>query len=259
MIEFLNVLSKIIYIFFIVSSVLFGLSIAIKIYVLKVAKKIVGESDKNYDIIEDFYSKKKCRTIILKHALRYDNYSQIDKKNLKIKKGNKVRKFFRLKERKLISQSDSIKEILISLFSEISNSFEGSGGYLNYSKNEIILMLKALIKRFNAICVSSNVIWFKTLKISSFAHVVSITKSFEKFKGKISIIILSYVLEFAFFISRIFSPVSASKLLANNVLSDSFSTLLLSSVFNVIGKEWAVLCYQKQRSRREKSIGKKIA
>ena len=259
MIEFLNVLSIIIYVVFIVSSVLFGFSIAVKIYVLNVAKKIVNESGKNYENIEDYYSSKMCEKIISKHALRYDNYANIEKKNLKIKRGNKVRKFFKLKERNLLSQNDSLKDISISLFSEISNCFEGSGGYLNYSKNEIISMLKVLVKRLNAICLSSNVIWLKTIKISSLAHVVSITKNFEKFKGKTSIIILTYVLEFAFFLSRIFSPASASKLLANNLMGNTFKSLLISSVFSVIGREWAVLCYQKQCSRREKSSGKKVA
>ncbi len=259
MIEFLNVLSIIIYVFFIVSSVLFGFSIAVKIYVLNVAKKIVNESGKNYENIEDFYPNKMCEKIISKHALRYDNYAKIEKRNLKIKRVNKVRKFFRLKELNILSQNDSLKEISLSLFSEISNCFEGAGGYLNYSKNEIISMLKVLVKRLNAICLSSNVIWLKTIKISSLAHVVSITKSFENFKGKTPIIILSYVLEFTFLISRIFSPISAGKFLANNIMSNSFSSLLISSVFTVIGREWAVLCYQKQCSRREKLSGKKVA
>lgn len=259
MIEFLNVLSTVIYVVFIVSSVLFGFSIAVKIYVIKVAKKIVNESGKNYENIEDFYSNKRCEKIISKHVLRYDNYANIEKKNLKIKRGNKVKKFFRLKERELLIQEDSLKDIFLSLFSEISNCFEGAGGYLNYSKNEIISMLKALVKRLNAICLSSDVIWLKTVKISSLAHVISITKSFENFKGKTPIIILSYVLEFTFFISRIFSPVSAGKFLASNIMGNSFNSLLMSAVFNVIGREWAVLCYQKQCSRREKSSGKKVA
>ncbi len=259
MMEFLNVLSKVIYVFFIVSSVVFGLSISIKIYVLKVAKNIVGESTKNCDKIEDYYLSNKCNKVISNHILRYDNYTQIEKKNAKIIKANKIRKFFHLKSRPLIKQENSVKEIFVSLFKEISNCFEGSGGYLNYSKNEIILMLKALVKRFNAICLSSNVIWLKTLKISSFAHVISITKSFERLKGKTLVIILSYVFEFTFFISRIFSPVSAGKLLANNLMANTFSSLIISSVFNVVGKEWAVLCYQKQRSRIEKAKGKKVA
>ncbi len=259
MTEFLSVLFRIIYIFFIISSVFFGFSIAVKIYAMKVAKNIVKESSKNYHKIEEFYLSKKCEGVISKHALRYDEFAVIEKKNAKIKRRNKVRKFFKLNELSFISQSDSLKEISISLIKEISNCFEGSGGYLNYSKNEIILMLKQLVKRLNAICLSSNVIWLKTLNLSSFAHLISVSKSFQNFRGKTSIIILSSVLEFCFMLSRIFSPASAGKLLADNLLSSSFNSLLISSLFSVVGKEWAVLCYEKQRSRLDNLVSKKIA
>ena len=259
MMEFLNVLSKIIYIFFIVSSMLFGVSISLKIYAMRTAKKIVNESAKNYDNISNFYLSKKCEQIISNHAIRYDNYAKIERKNAKIKKHNKLRVFFKLKERSFIEQSDSTKEIFLSLISEISNCFEGAGGYLNYSKNEFIIMLKSLVKRLNLICLSSNVIWLKTIKISSLIRVATFTKNFENFKGKVPIIILSYVFEFSFWVSRLLSPISASKHFANNLMSNTFSSLLVSSVFNVIGKEWAVLCYQKQQLRNDKLTNKKIA
>lgn len=259
MMEFFGVLSKVIYIFFIVSSVLFGLSVAIKFYVMKVAKNIVDESDKNYDKIGDYCLSDKCDKIIKQHALRYDEFAQTEKKNLKIKKQNKVRKFFGLKERSSIEQTDSLKSISLSLFIEISNCFDCSGGYLNYSKNEIISILKVFIERLNSIFRSSNVIWLKIIKISTLAHIISATKSIEQFKNKTSVIIISAILEFAFSISKILSPVSAGKLLAKNLISSSFSSLLISSTFAVVGKEWAVLCYQKQVLRQGKSGGKKVA
>ena len=70
---------------------------------------------------------------------------------------------------------------------------------------------------------------------------------------------MSYFLDFCFFISRFISPVGASKKLANNLLGDGLSSLIISAVFNVVGKEWAVLCFEKERARLELKPDKKIA
>lgn len=259
MTEFLTVLSKIIYVFFIISSVLFGLSVAIRIYVMNTAKKIVKESNKNFGKIGDLEMISKCNSVVEEHICRYVSFSESAKLKAKAERRNKVKKFLKLKQKKVEDDKDSLKDISLSLFREISNCFEGSGGYLNYSKNEIISMLKKLTLRLNAIFVSSDVIWLKTLKISSIARLITFTKNIEKFKGKTPVIILSYALEFAFSVSRILSPVSASKLLADNLVSSSFNSLLVSSVFTIVGKEWAVLCYEKQQSRLARLSGKKVA
>lgn len=259
MIDFLSSLSSVLYVFLIVSSILFGFSFSIKCYAVITVKKIVRESSKNFDKIADNAKISNCEYTINEHIEWYQLYAKTAKKNKAIKRRNKIRKLFLLREKPLIEIDGGIKDISVSLVKNISSHFEGAGGYLNYSKNEIIEMLKTLSVRLNDIFSSSGVIWLKTIKISTVIQVVEITKSIEKIKGKVGVVLVSYLLEFCFFISRFFSPVGASKKLANNLLGDGLSSLIVSAVFNVVGKEWAVLCFEKERARLELKPDKKIA
>ncbi len=259
MIDFLSLLSNVLYIFLIVSSIIFGLSFAVKFYMIITVKKVVRESSKNFEKIEQNEKISNCERLVKEHIDRYVSYSKISKKNNSIKRSNKVRKFFKKKQKSELLKEDTLKDISLSLIKSISAQFEGAGGYLNYSKNELIEMLKKLCTRLNAIFSSSGIIWLKTVKISSIVHIVELTKTIEKFKGKTGVVIASYFIDFCFFISRFISPVGASKKLANNLLGDGLSSLIISAVFNVVGKEWAVLCYEKELARSELKSSKKIA
>ena len=259
MIEFLTVLSDILFVFLIVSSVVFGLSFAVKIYLLKTVKKVIRESDKNFDNCVENDKSSMCETIVSNHVERYLVYAEKERLAKKRENSNKIRKVIRLKEKEVTHSEDTLKDISLSLIKSISSEFEGAGGYLNYSKNELFEMLKKLCSRLNAIFDSSGIIWLKTVKISSIAHLIALTKNIEKFKGKTGILILSYFLEFCFFISRFISPVGASKKLVSNVMSNTFSSLTVTAIFTVVSKEWAVLCAEKERSRLKSKSNKKVA
>ena len=129
--------------------------------------------------------------------------------------------------------------------------FDGEGGYLNFSKNELFTMMRTLVDRIGKILDSSNVIWLKTIKIPFYVEVVKIYGSIEKFASKPSVILATYIINFCLAVSRFFSPIGATKQLADSVLDDSFSSILASTVISVVGKEWAVLCYEKDKSRIE--------
>jgi hypothetical protein len=145
------------------------------------------------------------------------------------------------------------------MLKQTSSVFEGKEGYLNYSKNELFSMLKMLFKRVKVILDSSKVIWLKSIKISSIVQIISLSKSIENFTGKTSVILTSYLLEFMFTVSSLINPVSAGKKLTNKILSDSFSTALAKTIITIIGKEWAVLCYEKHVARLQLQESKKIA
>ncbi len=259
MINFLSIISDVLFVFLIVSSTIFGLSFAVKFYMIITVKKVVRESSKNLENIVRNEKISNCELAIKKHINKYVLHSKISKKNGSIRRANKVRKLFKIKQKDLIDNGESLKDISLSLIKSISSEFEGAGGYLNYSKNELIEMLKKLCVRLTAIFNSSGIIWLKTVKISSIVHVINLTKSIENLKGKTGLILASYFLDFCFFVSRFISPVGASKKLANNLLGDGLSSLIVSAVFNVVGKEWAVLCFEKERARLELKHDKKIA
>ena len=247
--EFLIVLSNVFNVLFIVSAVTFGISLAVKTLLIGTVKKINKESSKNFDKIEDIEIKSTCLSTVDELRVRYVNYSREVADIIKLTKLNKVRKFLKLKEYKVPSSSDDLKSIFLSLFKDVSYVFDGEGGYLNFSKNELFTMLRALIDRIGKILDSSNVIWLKTIKIPFYIEVIKVYGSIEKFTSKPSVILATYLINFCLAVSRFFSPVGATKKLAGSVLDDSFSSILASTVISVVGKEWAVLCYEKAKSR----------
>ena len=250
MLNFLTVLSNVLYVFFIVSAITFGISLAVKTLLIKTVKKINKESDKNFGKISDIEEKSKCEEIILSLTERYVEHSENVKKIKGLKRKNRVRKFLKLKEYQIPEQTDTAKDIFISTFKDISSCFELSGGYLNLSKNELLFMLRALTERVEKILKSSDVIWLKTIKIPFYVEAVKLYSSIEKFKLKPSVIIVSYLINFCLSVSRFISPVGATKKLAGSVFDDSFSSLLTSTVISVVGKEWAVLCFEKEQNRK---------
>ncbi|MBQ3235420.1 MAG: hypothetical protein IJA97_04605 [Clostridia bacterium] len=259
MLEFLSIISDVLFVFFIVSSVVFGLSFAVRFYAIKTVKKVIRESDKNFDKCVDIEKSSTCETLVSEHIERYLLYAEQERRANKAKKANKIRKLFSVKQKEEVHSEDKLKDISLSLLKSISSVFEGGGGYLNYSKNEIIDMLKKLCSRLNAIFDASGIIWLKTVKISSIVHIISLTKTIEKFKGKTLVLLACYVIDFCLFISRFISPVGASKKLVSSVMADNFSSLIVTAVFTVVGKEWAVLCAEKERSRLKLKNDKKVA
>lgn len=249
--EFLSSISSILNVLFIVSAVTFGVSFAVKILLIKTVKNINEESYKNFDTITDFETKSNLLFAIDSIKKRYVLHNEEVAKFKKVTKQNKIRRIFKIKEKELPIVSDNLKDIFLSLFNDVSYKIDGSGGYLNFSKNELFSMIRSLLDRFEKILNASDVIWLKTVKIPFFIEAVKIYGSVEKFTSKPSVILVTYILNFFLAITRFFSPVGATKKLAGTIVDDSFSSLLASTVISVVGKEWAVLCYQKAISRDE--------
>ena len=247
--EFLLVVSDVAYVFFVISAIVFGVSVAVKLLLIKTVKKISRESDKNFDNIEDNEEKSAVLKTIEDLTLRYSKYQEEASKNKKLNRKNTVRKSLKISTYSVSEAEDNLKEIYLSLFKDISCCFEGSGGYLNLSKNEILTMLRALADRTQKILSSSDIIWLKTIKIPFYIEVVKLYTSIEKFKSKPSVILITYFIDFCLAVSRFISPVGATKKLAGSLFDDNFSQLLTSTVISVVGKEWAVLCYEKAKQR----------
>ncbi len=247
--EFIFIITSIINVLFVISAVTFGISLAVKTLLIKTVKNINEESYKNFDTISDFETKSNLLYEIDALKNRYVKHVDEVAKFKKVTRQNKVRRIFKIKEKQLPEISDNLKDIFQSLFSGVSYKIDESGGYLNFSKNELFAMARTLLERFEKILDASNVIWFKTVKIPFYVEAIKLYGSIEKFTSKPGVILTIYLLNFFIAVSRFFSPVSATKKLAGTIVDDSFSSLLASTVISVVGKEWAVLCYQKALSR----------
>lgn len=255
--KFIIVLSSVFNALFILSAVAFGISLAVKSLLIKTVKNIDKESSINFDKISDFEIKSNCEKAIEELRLRYKNHTEEVQKINKLKRKNKVRKLLKLTEYDVGEQTDNLKNIFLSLFKDVSYKIDGKGGYLNFSKNELFSMMRALIERVDRILNSSGIIWLKTVKIPFYVEAIKLYGSIEKFTSKPSVILVTYLINFCLAVSRFLSPVGATKKLAGSLLDDSFSSILASTVISVVGKEWAVLCYEKELSRQIES--KKVA
>lgn len=251
MLDFLQVVSNVAYVFFIISAIVFGISFAVKFLIINTVKKVNAESVKNFEKIEDINKKSKSLQIINRLNLRYVNYLDESRVIKKIKRRNKVRALFKLKQKKVPVASDNLKDVFLSLFKDLSECYEGSGGYLNFTKNEILDLSRKLNKRLGELVDSSGVIWLKSIKISFFVEAIKLYGNFEKFKAKPSVIIVTGILNFLFAITRFFSPVSATKKLAGNIMNDNFITVITSAIISIVGQELSSLLYEKEKSRQK--------
>lgn len=252
--EFLEVFSSVSYVLFIVSSIMLGVSFAVKTLVVSTIKKINAESSKNFDKIEDNKLKSGLKAVFKKTELRYAYYCD---KALKIKKTarkNKVRSFFRLVPLEIEDNSGEFKDIFLSLIKEISVLVNGDGGYLNFSKNELFSMLKTLLLRLKILIDSLDIIWLKSVKIPFIIQVLKGYTELEKFKGKTLVIIVTGLLNFTFSVTRFFSPVGATKNLMNATYSENFSKTLAKAIIEVVGNEWAYLCFEKRKLSITKQV-----
>ena len=247
--EFLEVFSTVSYIFFIVSAITFGVSLAAKTLVVSTIKKINNESDKNFDKIEDNEKKLACAEVVKKAYQRYSNYCDSASEIKKIRNSNKLKQAFKLPLKNEPEISDDVKDIFLSLIKDVSIEINGKDGYLNFSKNELFSMLKTLMQRLTVLIDSLDIVWLKTIKIPLIIQVLKIYTDFEKFKGKTLVLIAVYFLNFTFAITNLLSPVGATKNLANNISSDNFSKTLAKAIIEVVGKEWAYLCFEKQKNK----------
>lgn len=247
--EFLEVFSTVSYIFFIISAVTFGVSLAVKTLVTSTIKKLNAESDKNFDKIEENDKKLECEGVIKKAFKRYSDYCDLATERKKIIKNNKLRGTLKLPLKNEPEISDNVKDIFLSLIKDVSFAVNNQGGYLNFSKNELFSMLKTLMQRLKVLIDSLDIVWLKTIKIPLIIYVLKIYSDFEKFKGKTAVLITVYLLNFAFTITNLISPVGATKKLANNISSDNFSKTLAKAIIEVVGKEWAYLCFEKQKAQ----------
>ncbi len=254
MTEFLNAISPFLYAFLIIGSVIFGISLAVNIWLYKTIGKIRKECDNNYvnnvtqneNIYIEFH--------INSAKKEYAKYLDQTKKANKIKRKNKIKKAFNLNGKK-VEVEGSLKDIFIKLISEVSKPFSNYGGedrtYLSFSKNEAFSILKTLSDRLDIIFSKSGVKWLKNVRISYVATGVELYVNYKNFIEKTWALIIFNLINFFMWFFRVFSPVSIGKYFIKNYYSDSLSVLICDTVIELVGKELAVI-YKTSRTGNEK-------
>ena len=247
--ELLPIIGKISYVFLIVMSVIFGITLAVQTYLSKSIKKILKNSRENFDKIADNNAKTECLKIINQSKTEMVEIFERDAKLKKIKKKNRVKKAINGKEKTVEDNSQTAKDVFLDLFKSTASVFSYYGGrergYLSFTEREIFSVVNLLRERLKEIVDSSGIFWLKSVNISTFIIALNLYKSFEKFKNKVSVIIIVWLLDFFLWFGRVFSPHSITKYFLKEFAFDNLSVLIVKALVEICGKELAFIYYQK--------------
>lgn len=253
--DFLVVFGKISYVVLIIGSIVFGITMAVQVYVSSIVKRLLKNSRENFDKILDLKSKKECLKVInfaKKEIVLYVGQSKKPKKA----KGNNKENFTPQIVQKHSKNSVELKDILFDLFKGTASVFSNYGGrergYLSFTEREIFSSIDTLKKRVEEIIDNSGVIWLKTLNVSTILIALDTYKSFEDFKGKFWVSIFLKVIDFFLWIGRVISPIALTKYILKEFSSDNLSDLLKKSFVEICGKELSYIYYEKSLVKKEK-------
>ena len=245
--EFFKIFSDIVFVFFIVASIFFGFSLAVQSLIVKVIKNINAESDKNYlKVPED--KRLECNELIKKVAVNLSCLTEEQAQIKKIENNNKIRKFFKLKEKPIPHKKVTVKDIAIAVLDGVAETFYGvtdSKPHLQFSEREIFKILITLKNRAKDILSSTGIIWLKELPISFFVTCYNLYGAVDKIKNKPFVLLIIKIIDFCLWFTRIISPVSIGKYLVNDVSKNGLNDVINSTLASVIVKELSVIYYDK--------------
>lgn len=247
--EILIIIAKVSYVVLIIASVFFGMTLAVQIYVSSVIKKVLKNSRANFDKILDKKSKTECLEIIKQTEIEVVDYIETQNLIKKRKKRNKLKKAFNAKQNAEITSDLNAKTVFLDLFKGTASVFSNYGGrergYLSFTEREIFSVIDLLRIRIENIIDSSNVIWLKTINISTFIVALNFYKSLERFKNKVWVILIVSIIDFFLWFGRVFSPHSLTRYVLKEFASDNLSVLISKAMVEVCGKELAYIYYEK--------------
>ena len=254
MVEFLEAVSPVFYVFLIVSSVLFGISLAINVWLVSVIKKVRKTTDKTFNSSMTDVEIERVKSAINTAKLDYFVYVERSRKIKKTNRNNKVKKVFYLKEKPINIAKKDIKSIFLDLIKNVYEPFSVVNGkkrsYLSFSKNEIFTILNTLIKRIDCIASTPEISFIKNIKLSFISECFYFYGVADKFFNKIWVIITFRLINFFMWFGRVFSPVSLSKYFVKHLSSEGLSYLIYDTMISVVGKELAII-YKNGRTNSE--------
>ena len=241
----LKVFSEITFYFLLVTSFIFGISLAVNLLISNTFKKIRIESDKNYKQIPS-EEIEKCDAIIKDVKEELSQLATQTKKNEKIRQNNKFLKFFVLKQKEEIVIEKSFKSILSKLLQEIFNVFKDKNDkskktYLSLSERDLFLIAITLKDRLNSLISSAKIIWLKRLPISVILYCLSFYNKAIKVKNKFFVALTLKLIGFFSWFIKIFSPESIWKEIIKNLSGETLEEGIVNSLIEIMAKELCVI------------------
>lgn len=259
--EFLTFFTNFTYILFIVGCLFYGISIGVNLYVKSVIRKIDKNTNLRFNKIEDETSKNLCLQSIKSAQIQYLTYLEECNKRKKQIKKNKILSLFSKKTKRVNDVEKPIKssEIFIDLAKNMASPFSfyenKERGYLSFTEREIFAVLEEFRLRLLDIINSSNVIWLKGVKISFLLECWNLYDGAIQIKNKPLMLLVISIIDFFLWFSKVLSPAGMSKFIISRAMGSSLSSLLSLSIIDVVGKELAVIYYEKSKIK-EKELNK---
>ena len=248
MVDFLQWFSTFTYVLLIIGSVLFGVSLGVNAWLGSTLKKVNFYEDKNFSKIKCDDQKNEVEKIIASKKKEFALFIKQVKLKNKVVKQNKVRKFFRLTQKQVPEITVDVKSLFIVLAKDVSYEFFTEGderGYLSFSEREMFNLLKTLRFRLENILSSTKVFWLKTVKISFLIKLLTVYNTTVKFTQKLWFVVITSIINFFMWFARVFSPVGSVKYLVKNISGSGVSSLVFETLIELIGKELAVIYYER--------------
>ncbi len=235
-------ISEFTFLIFIVTSLLFGISLAVNLFISNTIKKIRRESDKNYKTLTN-EEQAKCDLILSQARNDLSVLARQTKDNKKIRQNNRFLKFFHLKEKSEIVIEKDFKTIFRKTLQDIFSVFEKGDkkSYLSLSEKDVFVIAISLKERLNSLISSAKIIWLKRLPISVILYCLSVYNTAMRIKNKFFVALTLKIIVFFSWIFKIFSPTGLSKKLVKDLSGDSVEEIITNSFIEILVKELCVI------------------
>ncbi len=254
----LKVFAEVTFYLFLVTSVIFGISLAVNLLISTTVKKIVKESDKNYATLMPSEIDE-CNAIItaVKHDLSF--LSTQTKKNKKIRQNNRFLKFFNLTERQETVIEKDFNTITNNALKDVFNVFNrdrknAKKSFLSLSEQDIFLIAITLKERLTCLINSSKIIWLKRLPISVILYCLSIYNQAIKIKNKFFVALCFKLIEFCGWFTKMLSPASLWKQIVKDLSGESLEEIITYSLIEIVLKELCVIYKEVANGKVEVNI-----
>ena len=255
--DFLTFFTNFTYVFFIVGCLFYGVSIGVNIYVKSVIKRINKNTNLRFNKIEDDISKNECLASIKDAQSEYIAYLDECKKRKKLINKYKINSLCSKKTKRIDDVENTTKssDIFINLAKNMANPFSfyenKERGYLSFSEREIFAVLEEFKLRLIDIINSSNIIWLKGIKISFLLECWNLYDGAIQIKNRPFMLFAISIIDFFLWFNKLISPAGMSKFIVSSAMGSSLSSLISLSIIDVIGKELAVIYYEKSKIKEK--------
>ncbi len=231
---------KILYYFLYVFSFIVGITVGVVIALSSISKKIMSRisvnTDQAYEKIEED-KKEHIASIINETTNYYEQLQAIRSKNSRL--------IFRKKKTPAVKEVKDLKYLV----TEIAKVFypNSQEPLLELSVNEVFEVAQRVTMRLDQTFDATKLTFFRYLKLSSFYMAFGLYNKISAIKNRNLIQFAMRAINFSVLLTTVINPFALFRAQTKRKANKSFTSVLISNICNIIGKEVACV-YSKNLS-----------